>query len=103
MRSLGCLCLALALSGCSTADRWSKPGVSPEAAARDYSECLHSAELAQRRDREIDADILASRSGDWMRNDVLWLKRNDYADSNSARSGDFVERCMLGKGYSAGG
>ena len=101
MHKPGYLCLALTLTACG-AGSWTKPGVSPGAAARDYSECIHSAELAQSRDSNIDTDILASRGGDWERFDLLQMKRNEYADSNSARSGDFVERCMVAKGYSGG-
>jgi hypothetical protein len=102
MRIVGFLGLALVVSACSGAGEWSKPGVSPEKAAQDYSECRHSAQLAHRRDSDIDSDILASRGEDWERFGLLQLKRNEYADSDNARSADFVERCMIGKGYTSG-
>jgi hypothetical protein len=96
----GCAVL-LVLAACSGA-QWSKPGVSQEVAARDYAECRHAAEVAHRRDSDIDTDILASRGQDWERTGLITQKRNNYADSNEARSGDFVERCMIGKGYTNG-
>jgi hypothetical protein len=97
MQSIYCLCLVLTLAACGA--EWRKPGVSAEKAGKDYSECRHRAEMAQRRDSNIDTDILASRGTDWNRAGVLQTKRNDYADANSARSGDVVERCMIDKGY----
>jgi len=102
MRSICSLSLLLVLAACGGAGSWSKTGVTPEKAAQDYSECRYSAELAQRRDSNIDTDILATRGQDWERIGVLQTKRNDYADANSARSGDMVARCMIGKGYTTG-
>lgn len=93
--------LLLTLAACGAAG-WSKPGVSSEKAAQDYAECRHAVELANRRDSDIDQDILATRGQDWERLGLLTQKRNDYADSNAARSGDAVERCMLAKGYTSG-
>jgi hypothetical protein len=92
----------LALAACSGAGGWSKPGVPPGQAAADYADCRHRAELALRRDSDIDSDILATRGQDWARLGALQSKRDEYADSNNARSGDIVERCMIGKGYTAG-
>ena len=102
MRRIGGLALALMLAACADTP-WSKPGVSPEKAAQDFSECRHAAELANRRDSDIDTDILASRGQDWERFGLLQTKRAVYADSNRARSGDMVERCMIAKGYTPGG
>jgi hypothetical protein len=99
MRGICGFCLVLALAACSGAGSWSKAGASPEKAAQDYAECRHSAEIAHRRDSDIDTDILAARGEDWHRADVLTMKRDNYADSNRARSGDIVERCMNAKGY----
>jgi hypothetical protein len=103
MRRIGglALTLALALAGCGGS--WTKAGVSPEAAAQDLSECRHSAEVANRRDSDIDQDILASRGQDWEKYSVIQTKRDEFADSNRARSGDMVERCMIAKGYSPNG
>ena len=98
MRSIFCCCLLLVLAACKS--DWRKSGVSSEKAGKDYSECRHRAEMAQRRDSNIDTDILASRGTDWSRAGVLQTKRDNYADANSARSGDIVERCMIDKGYS---
>jgi hypothetical protein len=102
MRTFTILGLLLAVSACSGAGEWSKPGVSPEKAAQDYSECRHSAELAHRRDSDIDNDILASRGLDWEHFDLLQIRRDAYADSDNARNADFVDRCMVGKGYTGG-
>jgi hypothetical protein len=95
--------LLLPLAACSAAGGWSKAGVAPSMAAADYAECRHTAEIAHRRDSDIDTDILASRGQDWQRIGLLQTKRNDYADSNSLRDSDLVNRCMIGKGYTTGG
>jgi hypothetical protein len=99
MRPLILLGLGLLLGGCDGASQWSKTGATPEKAAQDYAECRHSAELALGADTKIDNDILATRSHDWQRQGLLRTKQYEYSDSNQARSGDFVERCMVGKGY----
>ncbi|MGO8915995.1 MAG: hypothetical protein ACLQJR_08810 [Stellaceae bacterium] len=99
MRSPYYLAVLLPLAACSGAGGWSKPGVPPGTAAQDYAECRHTAELALRRDSDIDTDILATRGQDWARLGTLQTMREQYADSNNARSGDIVERCMIGKGY----
>ncbi len=98
MRSITVIGLVLLLAGCGS--QWSKPGTSPELAARDLAECRHMAQIADRRDSDIDTDILASRGQDWHRVDTLSIRRADYAESNRVRSGDLVERCMAAKGYS---
>ncbi len=102
MRWIVSLGLVLVVTGCGGA-HWSKQGVSPEKAAQDYSECSHLAELANQRDSNIDTDILASRGQDWERLGTLSVRRDTYADSNRARSGDIITRCMIGKGYRQGG
>lgn len=100
MRLIIALALVLALSACNRG-QWSKQGVSSDRAAQDLSECNHMAELANKRDSNIDTDILSSRGADWDRLGVLQMKRNTYADSNAARSGDsIINQCMTGKGYS---
>lgn len=101
MRRIGGLALALMLAACAAT--WSKPGVSPEHAAQDLSECRHAAEVANRRDSDIDTDILASRGQDWERFGVISTKRAVFADSNRQRAGDMVDRCMIAKGYAPGG
>jgi hypothetical protein len=99
----GSLVLLLALAACNGPGQWSKPETTREKAAQDYSECRHAAELANRRDSDIDTDILASRGTDWERLGVISTKREQFADSNRARSGDMVARCMIAKGYTQGG
>ena len=94
--------LLLALAACSTTGGWTKPGVAPEKAARDFAECRHVAELANRRDSNIDADIMATRGQDWERIGLLEQKRDEDANSSAPRTGSIVDRCMTGKGYTAG-
>lgn len=103
MLRIGSLVLLLALAGCDGGGQWSKPETTREKAAQDYSECRHAAEVANRRDSDIDTDILASRGTDWERLGVISTKRAEFADSNRARSGDMVSRCMIAKGYTQGG
>ncbi len=98
MRRIGSLALVLLLAACG-GGQWTKEGVSREKVAQDYSECSHLAELANQRDSNIDTDILASRGQDWQRLGTRSLRRETYADSNRARSGDIIARCMISKGY----
>jgi hypothetical protein len=93
--------LSLMLAGCagSNADRWSKPGVKAETAESDLSDCEDQARSATRRDAGIDADILASRGGDWQRAGTLGIKRDDMANSNRALGQQIIGRCMAAKGY----
>lgn len=100
MRSIGAAALLLlALAACSGSGGWQKPGVTPGTAAADYAECRHAAEIAFRRDSDIDTDILASRGADWQKIGVLQEREDDYAASDNARQKDTVSRCMLDKGY----
>jgi hypothetical protein len=103
MPRIGSLAVLLALAACGGAGQWTKPETSREKAAQDYSDCRHLAEVANQRDSDIDTDILASRGTDWERLGVISTKRAEFADSNRARSGDIVTRCMIGKGYTQGG
>lgn len=102
MRAISALALLLALGACSAAGGWHKEGAPPSTAAADYAECRHSAAIADSRDENIDTDIMAARGQDWERLGVLQIKRNDDADSDNAREGDIVTRCMVDKGYSGG-
>src|SRR5207237_1653087 len=98
------VCLAIAafaLAGCAGggSDRWTKPGVTPDTAATELSDCESQARSATQRDAGIDADILASRGQDWQRAGTLALKRDDMANSSRAFSQQIVARCMAAKGY----
>lgn len=103
MLRIGSFVLVVALAACGGAGQWTKPETTREKAAQDLSECRHVAEIANRRDSDIDTDILASRGTDWERLGIITTKRAEYADSNRVRSGDIVTRCMIGKGYTQGG
>jgi hypothetical protein len=102
MRLMGGLITLLLVAACAP-PLWSRPDTNPEQAAQDLSECRRMAEQTQRRDVDIDTDILASRGLDWQRSGALPRKSYDFAQSGKERSDDIVERCMTGKGYSAGG
>lgn len=102
MRVIAVLAVLLPLAACSGTGGWTKPGVTPADAAADFADCRHTAELAHRRDSDIDADILATRSQDWQRTGLLQIKRNDFSDSDDARDQDLVTSCMMSKGYTGG-
>ncbi len=100
MRAICGLALLLLLGACGA--NWSKSNTTPQQAAHDLSECRHDAEIANRRDSNIDTDIIASRGQDWQRLEVLRTKQSDYAESNRRRTGDIVDQCMFAKGYTIG-
>jgi hypothetical protein len=91
--------LVLLLAGCGGSGGWTKPGVSPDTAEADFSDCESQARSATQRDAAIDADIMASRGQDWQRAGTLEIKREDMANSNRERARQIVARCMAGKGY----
>jgi hypothetical protein len=93
--------LSLVLAGCagSAAERWSKPGAKPETAESDLSDCQDQARSATQRDAGIDADIMASRGGDWQRAGTLGVKRDDMANSSRVFAQQIIGRCMAAKGY----
>lgn len=94
--------LVLPLAACAGSGSWQKPGATSATAAADYAECRHAAEVAFRRDSDIDTDILATRGADWERIGVLPTRESEYAASDDARQGNTVNRCMLDKGYTTG-
>lgn len=96
-----CVTMAmLLLAGCGGgSDRWTKPGVSPDTASADYSDCESQARSATQRDTRIDADILASRGTDWQRTGTLDIKRDDMANANRGLAQRIIGRCMVAKGY----
>jgi hypothetical protein len=92
--------MGLALAGCANGgDRWAKPGVSPDTAETEFSDCESEARSATQRDAGIDADILASRGQDWQHSGTLAVKRDDMTDSNRTRTRQIIARCMTAKGY----
>lgn len=97
---MGCAAMVLLIAGCSGGSRgWTKPGISPDEAAAEYSDCESQARSATQRDAAIDADILASRGTDWQRTGTLGLKRDDMANSNRGQAQRIIGRCMAAKGY----
>ncbi|HTS90842.1 MAG TPA: hypothetical protein VMG55_02475 [Stellaceae bacterium] len=95
------LFLLMGLAACSGSGQWSKSGVSPETARADLDACESEARTATRRDQNIDADIMATRSQDWQRSGTLGLKRDTLNMQNQNRTGDMVGICMRAKGYSS--
>lgn len=93
------VCLALAGCASSASEKWSKPGVKPDTADSDLSDCQAQARSATRRDAGIDADITASLGSDWQRGGILGMKRDDMANSNRAFGEQIIARCMGAKGY----
>ncbi|HMK68145.1 MAG TPA: hypothetical protein VK433_06325 [Stellaceae bacterium] len=93
------LLLLLGLGACS-GGQWVKPGVSPKTAQADFEACETEARVATRRDQNIDADIMATRSQDWQRSGTLGIKRDTLAMQNQGRTEDIIGLCMRGKGYS---
>jgi hypothetical protein len=96
---IAAVCLVLSACAGSASDKWSKPGVKPETADNDLSDCQDQARSATRRDAGIDADITASLGADWQRGGILGMKRDDMANSNRALGEQIVARCMAAKGY----
>jgi hypothetical protein len=102
-RRLILLASVLALSGCSSHPDWSKDGVAPEAAAKELADCQSIARDATARDTNIITDILATRRNDWQRTGVMDTHVQAFQTEDRDRSGDIVNRCMIGKGFVPGG
>jgi hypothetical protein len=93
----------LALLGCAGRPEWSKDGMSQQATARELSECQSIAREATQRDTNIMTDIMATRGGDWQRTGVMDTHVEAFSLEDRNRSGDIVNRCMIGKGFVPGG
>lgn len=96
---LGC---ALVLLGCAGGPEWSKDGVTQQATAQALSDCKSIAREATQRDTNIMTDIMASRGGDWQRTGVMDTHVDTFNAEDRNRSGDIVNRCMIGKGFVPG-
>ena len=97
--ALGC---ALALLGCASGPEWSKDGMSQQATAQALSDCQSVAREATERDTNIMTDILATRGGDWQRSGVMDTHVQTFSSEDRGRTGDIVNRCMIGKGFVPG-
>ncbi len=95
-RTLGCLLL---LAGCGTGGGWSKPGIDAAATARDYEECQTLARTAVRVDAEIDQDILASRSSDLQRSEIVRNQTGRMQETTRNRGDALIASCMRAKGF----
>lgn len=102
LRTAPALALVLLLAGCA-GPRWTKPGVSQTQAEADYSECNEMAQAANRRDDEIEADILASRGHDWQQTGTMATHKAVFAAEAYHRTDDLMHFCMQAKGYAESG
>ncbi len=93
--------LAFCLYGCG-GNSWVKDGVSPPLAAQELADCKSLAQTAHQRDADIDTDIMASRGRDWQQSGVIQAHRNTDETVAGDRDEDFVERCMVSKGFAPG-
>jgi hypothetical protein len=96
------LAVALGLAACAGTPQWSKQGVTPNAAAADYADCRSQAQALTKRDSDIDADILASRGRDWAQTNTISTREALFPSDRGTQSSDYVQSCMIGKGYAPG-
>jgi hypothetical protein len=100
MRSFAVAALAaISLAACAGGGGWQKEGVSSAQRSQDLSECQSEARSVLQRDTAIDADILASRSYDWQKSNILSTRQESMRATNRGRSEEIIGRCMNGKGY----
>jgi hypothetical protein len=92
------IAVCLVLAACA-GPQWTKPGVSAGTAATDYADCSAQAQQADRRDSNIEADILASRGRDWEQHGTLDTHQQVYAAEAQNRTGDVLGACMRLRGY----
>ncbi len=102
MRVTSGLAAALCLAACAGTPQWTKQGVTSQAAAADYADCRSQAQAMNQRDTNIDADIMASRGRDWEQTNTL-STRQAFSSENGQKSSDYVQSCMISKGYVPGG
>ena len=93
----------LVLFGCAGKPDWSKDGTSQQATAQALAECQSIAREATQRDTNIMTDILATRGTDWQRTGVMDTHVQAFSLEDSNRTGDIINRCMIGKGFVPGG
>jgi len=102
MKRIAGLASLLLLFACTGGSHWTKDGVAPAAAAKDFSECNSLAESASRTDSHINQDILAARGKDWQDTGMMSTVQQNYSAQVQQKSQDIVFRCMVGKGYAPG-
>jgi hypothetical protein len=78
---------------------WAKPGAEAPVVQREYGECIGEANEALKTDREIDHDILATRSDDWQRAGTLGVETRMMRAADREHAEEVVARCMRKKGY----
>ena len=93
------LALFLALAACSSKPQWVRPGTNNDTVSDDLDECRTLANAATRKDAAIDQDILATRGGDWERNNTLQAKKSTLAMQDEGHARDIIASCMGAKGY----
>jgi hypothetical protein len=92
--------LIVCLASCATGfTRWTKPGASAEVTERALGQCENAALATMRTERNVDADILASRGDDWQRSGTLITERTMMRTQDRAMASKLVEDCLADKGY----
>ena len=100
MRHIALVMLIACLASCAAGfTRWTKPGTSAQATERDLGQCENAALATMRTDRNVDADILASRGDDWQRSGTLITERTIMRAQDRGMASKLVEDCLAEKGY----
>ncbi|HEY3918427.1 MAG TPA: hypothetical protein VGL83_11575 [Stellaceae bacterium] len=102
MKRIICLAGAVVLSGCTSNPEWSRQGESSQRTAAELADCQSQARDATQRDTNIMNDIMASRGNDWRQSGVMSTQTSLFTAENQNRTGDIVNRCMIGKGFVPG-
>jgi hypothetical protein len=102
MKQIISLALAVLLLGCTDNHDWSRQGSSSQQTAAELADCESQARDATTRDTDIMDDIMATRGNDWRQTGVLSTQTSEFAAENQHRTGDIVNRCMIGKGFVPG-
>ena len=89
----------LLLGGCSTTVNWTKADADAAGAAAAYQDCRDLAGTAVKKDVAIDQDILASRSSDRQRADIVRVDSRNMGRYTGDRENSLIASCMRGKGF----
>ena len=91
--------LAVVVTGCAGSGDWARSGTTSQQTAAELSDCQSQARVATQRDTNIMSDIMATRGNDWRQTGVMSTQMSEFAAENRNRTGDIVNRCMIGKGF----
>lgn len=99
MKEAVIVALAVVLTACAGSGDWTRSGTSSQQVAAELSDCQSQARAATQRDTNIMSDIMATRGNDWRQTGVMSMQMSQFAAENHNRTGDIVNRCMIGKGF----